>query len=61
QSGQDRYTTEIVLDGYNGVMTMLDSRGGGGGGMPPEPDYGAPSGGGGASGPGDDLDDEIPF
>ncbi len=71
QSGQDRYTTEIVLDGYNGVMTMLDSRGGGGGDYggggggdtPGEPDYGAPSGGGGGGGggPGDDLDDEIPF
>ena len=23
QSGQDRYTTEIVLDGFHGVMTML--------------------------------------
>jgi len=26
QSGQDRYTTEIVVDGFNGVMQMLDSR-----------------------------------
>jgi len=64
QSGQDRYTTEIVLDGFNGVMTMLDSRGGGGdapsyGG---DDDYGEPSGGSGGGGPvGDDLDDEIPF
>jgi single-strand DNA-binding protein len=69
QSGQDRYTTEIVLDGFNGVMTMLDSRGGGGGGGGDAPsyggddDYGAPSGdSGGGGGPvGDDLDDEIPF
>ena len=67
QSGQDRYTTEIVLDGFNGVMTMLDSRGGGGGGDAPsyggDDDYGAPSGdSGGGGGPvGDDLDDEIPF
>ncbi|WP_296419277.1 single-stranded DNA-binding protein [Pseudooctadecabacter sp.] len=34
QSGQDRYSTEVVLQGYDGVMTMLDGRdGGGGGGM----------------------------
>ncbi|AGR46549.1 single-stranded DNA-binding protein [Pseudoalteromonas phage TW1] len=26
QSGQDRYTTEIVLDPFNGVMQMLDSK-----------------------------------
>ena len=69
QSGQDRYTTEVVLQRYRGEMTMLDTRGGGGG------DYGggggdygggggggAPSGssGGGGDAPGD-LDDEIPF
>lgn len=28
QQGQDRYTTEIVLQGFNGVMQMLDNRGG---------------------------------
>lgn len=36
QSGQDRYTTEIVLQGFNSVLTMLDGpgdrQGGGGGG-----------------------------
>ena len=26
QQGQDKYTTEIVVDGFNGVMQMLDSR-----------------------------------
>ncbi len=31
QSGQDRYTTEVVLQGYNGNLVMLDSRGEGGG------------------------------
>ena len=30
KSGQDRYTTEVVVDGFNGVMQMLDSRGAGG-------------------------------
>ncbi|MCU7798587.1 MAG: single-stranded DNA-binding protein [gamma proteobacterium symbiont of Lucinoma myriamae] len=29
QSGQDRYTTEVVVDSFNGVMQMLDSRTGG--------------------------------
>lgn len=28
QSGQDRYTTEVVVDGFNGVMQMLGSKGG---------------------------------
>jgi single-strand DNA-binding protein len=43
--GQERYTTEIVLQRYRGELTMLDSRGGGGGGG----DYeaaGAPAAGG---------------
>jgi single-strand DNA-binding protein len=29
QDGQDRYTTEVVVQGFNGTMQMLDSRGGG--------------------------------
>lgn len=39
QDGQDRYTTEIVVD-INGQMQMLDSRGGDGGGI----NQGAPAG-----------------
>jgi single-strand DNA-binding protein len=31
-NGQDRYTTEIVLQGFNGSMVMLDGPGGGQGG-----------------------------
>jgi len=31
QQGQDQYTTEIVLQGFNGVMQMLDGRGQSGG------------------------------
>jgi single-strand DNA-binding protein len=64
QSGQDRYTTEVVLGRFRGELTMLDGRGdndGGGG----SGDYGGgmSSSGGGASAPpaGDDFDDEIPF
>ena len=32
QQGNDRYSTEVVLRGYNGTLTMLDGRGEGGGG-----------------------------
>jgi len=31
QSGQERYTTEVVIGRFNGQMTMLDTRGSGGG------------------------------
>ncbi len=58
QSGQDRYSTEVALQGRNGTLTMLDRA-----------DNNQPSGattgssGQPSSGPGnyDDLDDEIPF
>lgn len=57
QSGQERYSTEVVLQRYRGEMTMLDGRGGGGGGGDDfaggnyERDYGgAPSGGGSSGG-----------
>lgn len=42
QSGQDRYTTEIVLRPYRGELTLLDGRDGGGGGG----NYGGGSSGG---------------
>jgi len=67
QSGQEKYTTEVVLQRFRGEMVMLDTRGGGqGGGYDSAPDYsgGQPAmtaGGGGGMGGGDDLDDEIPF
>ncbi len=52
QSGQDRYSTEIVLQGYDGVMTMIGGRGdgggqGGGGGYDQGGGYGGGQGGGG--------------
>ena len=31
QQGQERYSTEVVLQGFNSVLTMLDGRGEGGG------------------------------
>ncbi|MGA1233623.1 MAG: single-stranded DNA-binding protein [Lutimaribacter sp.] len=65
QSGQDRYTTEVVLQGYDGVLTMLDGREGGGQGGGYEGGYdGGYDNGPAASGgpaPSRDLDDEIPF
>ena len=77
QSGQDRYGTEVVLQGYDGVMTMLDGRdgggGGGGGGYVSDQSGGGYGGGGGGGygggdqggygggGGGSDMDDEIPF
>ena len=63
QSGQEKYTTEVVLSGFRGTLTMLDSRGDGGG----RGDYGGgePAGAPPAardSGPSSsDLDDDIPF
>ncbi|WP_064601744.1 single-stranded DNA-binding protein [Photobacterium sp. J15] len=39
QNGQDRFTTEVVVQGFNGTMQMLGGRQGGGQGM------GAPMGG----------------
>jgi single-strand DNA-binding protein len=70
QSGQDRYSTEVVLQGFNSQLTMLDRAGAGGAGA----DAGEP-GEFGSTGPTaprerkpalagakrDDLDDEIPF
>jgi single-strand DNA-binding protein len=32
KEGQDQYSTEVVLQGYGGELTMLDGKGGGGGG-----------------------------
>ena len=69
QTGNDRYSTEIVLQKFRGELVLLDSRdgGGGGGGRSYDEDFG---GGGGASRPQSrpqpaafdtDLDDDVPF
>jgi single-strand DNA-binding protein len=73
QSGQDKYTTEVVLQNFNSTLTMLDKAGERGGGG----DFGSSDNGGdfGSSGPSTrektpalagagkrgDMDDEIPF
>jgi single-strand DNA-binding protein len=75
QSGNDRYTTEIVLQRFRGELVLLDSRGEGGGGGFGGGDTYHQSGGGfdeGGSGGGQrqqrpqpafdtDLDDDVPF
>ena len=72
QQGQEKYSTEIVLQKFRGELTMLGGRDGGGGAGRDDGDFGGYSGGGysgGArsqpSGPKEsfsaDLDDEIPF
>ncbi len=74
QSGAEKYSTEVVLQGFNSTLTMLDGRGGGGGGSfgdEPGGDFGScgpvssaprravpPAGGGGRN---SDMDDDIPF
>ena len=45
QSGQDRYSTEIVLRQFRGELTLVGGRGSGGGDMGEEREYG---GGGGS-------------
>jgi single-strand DNA-binding protein len=60
QSGQDRYTTEVVLRPYRSELTLLDPRGEGGGGGMQDYDRGGERGGSTGRGA-DQLDDEIPF
>ena len=57
QSGNDRYSTEVVLSGFNGALVMLDGRSGGSGGDC----GGGQQGGRQQSGGGGNIDDEIPF
>ena len=72
KDGQDKYSTEVVLQGFNSQLTMLDKTGSGaemGGGGGSSEDFGSPgptaarkqpamAGGGGRR---EDMDDEIPF
>jgi single-strand DNA-binding protein len=73
QSGVEKYSTEVVLQGFNSNLTMLDGRGGGGGSF--SDDMGGGGGDFGVSGPSssaprravpagarnNDMDDDIPF
>ncbi len=57
QSGQDKYSTEVVLQGFNGNLTMLDGRSGGAGAGASSGDSvgGGSSFGGGIGGGGNDF------
>ncbi|UWQ05946.1 single-stranded DNA-binding protein [Aliiroseovarius crassostreae] len=73
QSGNDRYSTEVVLQGFGSTLTMLDGRGEGGGsggygggsqgggGYDQGGGFGGGNQGGGQSSSGGGFDDEIPF
>ena len=73
QSGQEKYSTEVVLQNFRGELVLLDSREGGGGGGSRGGDYGDDTGdfGGGGSTRTQsrpqpaafdtDLDDDVPF
>jgi single-strand DNA-binding protein len=75
QSGQDRYSTEVVLQGFRGELTLLDRAGGasGGGGDiggDESGEFGSPgptrkvaagAGSRASAGASAEMDDEIPF
>jgi single-strand DNA-binding protein len=70
QSGQERYTTEVVIPRFGGALTMLDGRGDGGGasmgsGGGGDEDFAPPAAAGGGGRPATrskaELDDDIPF
>ena len=71
QSGAERYSTEVVLQGFNATLTMLDGRSGGGGNFGGDDaggDFGSSGPSGGAprraavgGGRNADIDDDIPF
>lgn len=61
QSGADRYSTEIVLQGFNAVLTMLDAPNGNDRGDNRAQGQGEQSGGSFGGGFPDDLDDNVPF
>ena len=67
-SGQDRYSTEVVLQRFRGELVLLDRRDGGGGFGDEQESAGASSGGGSsfnqphpAPAFDSDLDDDVPF
>ncbi len=67
KDGNDRWSTEVVLQGFNSTLTMLDSRNerGDSGFSSGDSDFGSASPmertGSGGSGGGGSMDDEIPF
>lgn len=60
KDGQDKYSTEVVLNRFNGTMVMLDGRAGGGAGGG-DGSFGGAAREQPASFQRDEMDDEIPF
>lgn len=64
-NGGERYTTEVVLQNFNGNLTLLDSKGDGVPAGGNDVFSGSPAGAGwdasGSAAPAADLDDDIPF
>jgi single-strand DNA-binding protein len=67
KDGQEKYSTEVVLQGFNSVLTMLDgNKGSGSGESAGAGNYNqsysqGPSSGSGQKAPAELMDDEIPF
>jgi single-strand DNA-binding protein len=71
QAGVEKYSTEVVLQGFNSVLTMLDGRSGGGGSVGQDdsggdfgssgPSSAAPRRAVAAGARSSDMDDDIPF
>lgn len=64
QSGQEKFTTEVVLQNYNGTLVLLDAKGGTDGAPSGDDPFTSSSSGwdSGAQAPAaSDLDDDIPF
>src|SRR3954464_4046400 len=72
QAGVEKYSTEVVLQGFNSSLTMLDGRSGGGGSFGSDDSGSSDFGGGQATsaprravaaggGRSNDMDDDIPF
>jgi single-strand DNA-binding protein len=61
QSGQDKYSTEIVIQGYNSSLTMLGGANSGGGGGIANDNTQPSSNKDDLSQISNDMDDEIPF
>ena len=60
-SGQDRYSTEVVLRQFRGELTLLDGRGEGAGAGGGDYDQDRSSGSSAGRGQPSTIDDEIPF
>ena len=65
KDGQEKYSTEVVLQGFNSILTMLDGKSGGGGESSGSGNYNQgysqPAHSQGQKAPPELMDDEIPF